>query len=196
MARPPRTASAATRAAGDQGVRGRSGEAMRKFAVCGVFVMGFLIGGCGLIGPSSEPTNGPYTTTVAPGLKPRLTAADAVSLSRDYLAQQAPQIAAPELHVPANITQVWAVRGSDAWTLDPCIPHEASSAIVWVTRGSGDYLNLRVHAWSSNFSQEVGANPSSAAYACLAPSIQGTLVIDDATGKILAVFPGEHSSPS
>ena len=168
----------------------------RLYAATAVCALSFLIGGCGLIGPSPEPTNGAYTTTVAPGLEPRLTAADAVSLSRDYLAQQTPQIAAPELHVPANITQVWAVRAQDAWTLDTCIPHETSGAIVWVTRGSGDYLNLRAHAWSSNFSQEVGANPSSAAYACLAPSTQGTLVIDDATGEILAVFPGEHGSPS
>ena len=173
-----------------------SARNVRRLAAAVVCALSFLIAGCGLIAPSAEPTNGPYTTTVAPGLQPRLTAADAVSLSRDYLAQQTPQIAAPELHIPANITQVWAVRAQDAWTLDTCIPHETSDAIVWVTRGAGDYLNLRVHAWSSNFSQEVGANPSSAAYACLAPSTQGTLVIDDATGEILAVFPGEHGGAS
>jgi len=169
---------------------------MRRLAAVVVCVLSFLLAGCGLIGPTPEPANGPYSTTVASGLAPRLTAADAVSLSRDYLAQQTPQIAAPELHIPANIAQVWAVRASDAWTLDPCIPHETSDAIVWVTRGAGDYLNLRDHPWSSNFSQEVGANPSSAAYACLAPSTQGTLVIDDATGEILAVFPGEHGAVS
>ncbi len=42
----------------------------------------------------------------------------------------------------------------------------------------------------------VGDHPESTAYACLAPSTQGTLVIDDATGEILPVFPGEHSGAS
>ena len=161
-----------------------------------VIIVGFLVAGCGLIGPSPEPTNGPYTTTVAAGLEPRLTAADAVSVTREYLAQQTPELAVPGMHTPANISQVWAVGASDAWKLDACIPHETSNAIVWVTRGAGDYLNLRAHPWSSNFTQEIGDHAWGKPYACLAPADSGTLVIDDASGEILAVFPGDHADVS
>lgn len=155
-------------------------------------LLGLSTTGCGIVGSSADPTNGPYVTTIEPGLRPRLTGADAVTLTRDYLARQTPELAVSEMHTPANITEVWAVRASDARKLDRCIPREASDGIVWVTKGSGDFLNLRVHLWSSNFSQQVAADP--VARACLAPWTSGTLVLDDATGDILGVSPGVHAS--
>jgi hypothetical protein len=101
-------------------------------------VIGVVASGC--VG-SAGPTNSPYTVSIAPGLHPRLAAADAVSLSHDYLAQQNPELNAASSHVPTSIKQVWAVTAADnAWTIDPCAPRQTSQAIVWVTVGVGDYL--------------------------------------------------------
>jgi hypothetical protein len=44
--------------------------------------------------------------SISPGLHPRLSADDAVRITRDYLADQTPQIAAPELHVPPHSTSL------------------------------------------------------------------------------------------
>jgi hypothetical protein len=100
------------------------------------------LGGC-------APLNAPYTATVAPGLQPRLTAQGAISISRGYLDDQTPELAAPELHIPPRITRAWAVRANEASTLDGCIPIVPGDQIVWVTKGQGDYLNLSDHPWST-----------------------------------------------
>ena len=154
-------------------------------------VVALLVGvaACGVFGPAPEPSSA-YTVSVAPGLHPRMVAADVVSVIHGYLDEQTPELAVPDMHVPANVTHVWAVTATDARTLDPCIPVENSEAIVWVTMGAGDYLNLRSHSWSSNYSQAAAADP--AQRACLGPSHEGTMVVDDATGEILGVFPGSH----
>ena len=138
--------------------------------------------------------NGPFTVSISPGLHPRLSAEDAVRITRDYLADQTPQIAAPELHVPPQVTSVSAVTAANAQTLDGCIPPEQSDEIVWVTEGQGDYLNLRDHPWSP--SSHGHAMPI--VFTCDAPGPAGTIVIDDATGQILGVYPtvAEYPHPS
>jgi len=120
-----------------------------------------------------------------------MTAADAVGVTRDYLARQQSQIAAPELHIPAEITGVWAITAAQARTLDGCIPAEASDQIVWVTKSVGDYLNLTDHPWSS--AEPQATDPL--ALACGGPGPAGTLVIDDATGQILGVYPTQAGYP-
>lgn len=147
------------------------------------------VAGCGVFGPAQEPSSA-YTVSVAPGLHPRMPAADAVSVTRQYLDEQTPELAVPDMHVPTNVTRVWAVTATDARAIDPCIPSENSKDVVWVTIGAGDYLNLRGHPWSSNYSQAIASDAS--ARACLGPSHEGTMVVDDATGEILGVFPGSH----
>ena len=52
-----------------------------------------------------------------------------------------------------------------------------------MTKGQGDYLNLRDYPWSIN----AGAPRAGA---CQGPGPEGTLVIDDATGQILGASVG------
>jgi hypothetical protein len=148
---------------------------------------------------TSDPPNGPVVVSIAPGLQPRLTPDDAEAISRAYLDQQTPEIAAPELHIAAHITNVWAVAKSEAWALDGCIPSVAGDGIVWVTRGQGDYLNFAEHPWSGVLGFRDQVNPDETRLRCLSPGPVGTLVIDDATGSILGVYPGNggdrHPSP-
>jgi hypothetical protein len=137
--------------------------------------------------------NGSYSTSIAEGLRPRLTAADTVAISRAYLDAQTPEIAAPELHVEPHITATSAVTASVARSLDGCIPDEPSTQIVWITRGVGDYLNLRDLPWSTTTRQENA--DTAAALTCGGPGPAGTIVIDDATGAILGVYPEMGSYP-
>lgn len=134
-----------------------------------------------------DPANGPFAVHVADGVVPRRTAADAVSITRGYLANMRSEIAAPELHMPASVTTVWAVRARDAGSIDSCIPAEASNDIVWITDGTGDYLNLRVYPWSTPYI------PDDEGHAirerCAPPAPAGIIVIADASGSILGVFP-------
>jgi hypothetical protein len=98
------------------------------------------------------------------------------------------QIAAPELHVVAAFDHAWAVPGTDAWQIDPCIPRVDDPTTVWVLRGGGDFLNLVDFAWSRNFGQfDVGFE-----IACRGAAASGTIVVDDTTGYILGVYPGQH----
>jgi len=135
--------------------------------------------------------NGPYALSIAPGLAPRLKAYDAVRITRAYLDRQTPQLAAPGIHTPAQVTAVWAVDARNARTLDGCIPRGDSGAIVWITEGVGDYLNLEAYPWSD---PDAGGSP-----ACAGPGTAGTIAIDDATGAILGVWPTiptlPHPSP-
>lgn len=146
-----------------------------------------LVAGLVAAACSTSGANGPYAVSVAPGLHPRLTADDAVRITRDYLDAQTPQIAAPELHVPARITSVTATIASEARSIDGCIPSEQSDQIVWVTKGQGDYLNLSDHPWSTLAVQAEQMDPL--VLACGGPGPAGTIVIDDATGRILGVYP-------
>ena len=134
---------------------------------------------------STTPPNGSFDVSVAASLQPRLSPADAVDITRAYLDAQGPQLAASNLHVDAHVQQVWAVRASAARELDACIPPQASDAIVWVTRGLGDYLNLTDYPWS----HRTGSSMNPAALACQDPSTEGILVIDDRSGAILGVYP-------
>ena len=113
---------------------------------------------------------------------------DVVGVTRQYLAAMRREIASPEIHLPANVTTAWAVPASEAWTIDPCIPRRTVTGAVWVTRCVGDYLNLHDFPWSTHFGQfDEGFD-----LACRGAAPSGTMVIDDTTGEILGVFPGEH----
>ena len=149
-------------------------------------VVGLGVVGCGF--GSRSPANGPYAVSIAPGLHPRLTPADAVSLSSDYLAEQTPELNVASAHTPTSIKQVWAVKADGAWTIDPCAPRQTSEAIVWVTVGVGDYLSRGSLPWMSSLLQAQEANRW-----CLGGASVGTIVIDDASGDILGAFPGSHA---
>ena len=114
-----------------------------------------------------------------------------VAISRAYLDQQTPELAAPELHTPPVIAAVWAMHASDAALLDGCIPAGRGDRIVWSHRGRGDYLNLHDHAWSE--SSSAGTDPRQ--LVCNGPGPEGTIVIDDATGDILGVYPESPGYP-
>jgi len=136
--------------------------------------------GCSTIG--GEPR-----TAIAQGLQPRLSAADAVSITRKYLDAQTPKIADPAQHVPPRINAVWAVAADEAQAIDGCIQPQTSTQIVWITKGVGDYLNLQDWPWSHSTAQ-TDANTVEA-LTCGGPGPAGTVVIDDATGSILGVYP-------
>jgi hypothetical protein len=128
-----------------------------------------------------------YVISVSPELHPRMRPTDAARITLAYLAEQTPEIAAPELHIAPRIASVSLVRASAARTLDGCIPAQSSDDLVWVTKGVGDYLNLRDHPWSRTTMQ---ANADTqATLTCGGPGPAGTIVIDDATGTILGVYP-------
>jgi hypothetical protein len=103
------------------------------------------------------------------------------------------QIAAPELQQPPNVRTVFAVAAKDARTLDGCIPSEQSDQVVWVTDDEGDYLNLTDRAWSKASAHNGPADPT--ALTCGGPGPAGTIVIDDATGQILGVYPATPDYP-
>ena len=147
-----------------------------------VLVCSICLGSCAAL-------DGPYTASVGPELHPRLTAQEAIALSRRYLDDQTPELAAAELHAPPRITRAWAVRANEASALDGCIPTVSGDQIVWVTKGQGDYLNLSDHPWSTSSFGISQVNPNPSRMICEAPGPQGTLVIDDATGVILGVYP-------
>jgi hypothetical protein len=129
--------------------------------------------------------NGPFSLSVATGLQPSRSADDAVRISRAYLDAQTPEAEGP--HISPRITAVWAVRANDARALDGCIPSGGGNQIVWVTKGQGDYLNLRDYPWSHS----TGLTNN----VCELPGTEGTLVVDDATGVILGVYPESPGYP-
>lgn len=145
------------------------------------FVIALILGGCSASGSS----NGAYTTSVAQGLRTRLSAADAVAITRTYLDQQRGELAAPELHSDPHVEDVWAVTATAARRLDGCIPPQSSDRVVWITRGTGDYLNLHDYPWS------LASRPTDdpAVIACEGPGPAGVIVIDDGSGEILGVYP-------
>jgi hypothetical protein len=144
-----------------------------------IAVLSGLVAGCG---PG-------YAVTVAQDLHPRMTAADAVRITLDYLAAQTPQIAAPELHVAPKVTSVSAIPAGGARSLDGCIPAQPGDDVVWVTKGVGDYLNLVAHPWSASSAAIQDDRAMPLVETCAGPGPAGTIVIDDATGTILGVYP-------
>lgn len=131
--------------------------------------------------------------SIAPGVHPQLTADDAARITRDYLDVQTTELAAPELHTPPEVTGVWAVTASAAWSVDGCIPRQASDDVVWVTEGRGDYLNLTDRPWSWSSGYADASHPQ--ALVCVGPGPMGTLVIDDRTGDVLGVYPTNDGYP-
>jgi hypothetical protein len=143
---------------------------------------------CNLNAEAPDPPNPPVVADVRTSFPLSLTADEAVAVARDYLARMRHEIAEPELHRVAAFGHAWAVPGTDAWQIDPCIPRVQDPTTVWVLRGSGDFLNLVDFAWSRNFGQfDVGFD-----LACRGAAPSGTIVVDDTTGYILGVYPGEH----
>jgi hypothetical protein len=128
-------------------------------------------------------------SSIAPELHPRMTAANAVRITLDYLAAQTPQIAAPELHIAPKVVSARVVSAASARTLDGCIPAQSSDKLVWVTKGEGDYLNFVGHPWSPSFAGANDSESTAQVQMCAGPGPAGTIVIDDATGAILGVYP-------
>ncbi len=136
------------------------------------------------------------TAHIAPGLAPRMTPTDAENVTYGYLNRMRLQLPDPAQHVAPYVTGVWAVAADQAAALDGCIPTGMGTGIVWVTRGRGDYLNLTDHPWSHGYQ----AGSDLAVQACTASAQAGVMVIDDATGQILGVYPDSgalnpHPSP-
>jgi hypothetical protein len=129
------------------------------------------------------------TTHVAAGLSPRRTSDGAISIAYGYLNRMRLQLPDPALHVEPSITSVWAVTADQAAGLDGCIPAGEGLGIVWVAKGRGDFLNPIDHRWSQRYQ----AGSDLATQACTAPAQAGTIVIDDATGEILGVYPDSGS---
>jgi hypothetical protein len=116
------------------------------------------------------------------------TGEDAIAITRLYLAAMRQEIASPQIHVVAHVDSVWALPASEGWTIDSCIPRDVDVRTVWITKGVGDYLNPHDFAWSRHFGQfDAGFQ-----LACQGAAPSGTLVIDDATGDVLGVYPGDH----
>jgi hypothetical protein len=75
------------------------------------------------------------------------------------------------------VRSVAAVRAADAAAIEPRVPAQDVAAspgrVVWVASVTGDFLNLHDLPWSR------AGNPE----------WSGNIVIDDATGTILGVYP-------
>jgi hypothetical protein len=125
-----------------------------------------------------------FPAHIATGLAPHLQGSDAYRITLDYLRRAGAQAEPGPIPSPA-LTSIWAVTADQAAALDGCIPTGKGGGIVWVTRGTGPYLSLGSHAWSST---AVGFD------VCNAPGTSGTIVIDDVTGAILGVYP--YAGPS
>lgn len=119
-----------------------------------------------------------YVLTLAPGLSTNTSPAEAARVAVRYLDEQTLEIAAPNLHQEPVVHSVAAVLARDARQLEPGTPRiaidENPTRIVWVVAVGGDFLNLHDLAWSRRGD----------------PYPDGNVVIDDATGKILGVYPG------
>jgi hypothetical protein len=136
-----------------------------------------------------------FPAHIQTGITPRLRASDAYRITLDYLGRTS-AAAQPGTVVPPSIRVIWAVAADQAAGLDGCIPTGRGRGIVWVTMGAGSYLNLEAHPWS----RPSQPGDTAARRACSDPAAGGTLVIDDATGEILGVYPdagarAPHPSP-
>jgi hypothetical protein len=123
------------------------------------------------------PANPDYSVALAPGVRPAAPNGRIAAIARRYLDDQTPELAAPNIHQPPMVISATATLARDARQVEPGIPDAQAAAqpdrIVWIVRASGDFLNLHDLPWSSSG----------------APYPSGNLVIDDATGTILGVYP-------
>lgn len=123
------------------------------------------------------PANPDYSVTIAPGVRPATPNGRIAAIARRYLDDQMPELAAPNIHQPPVVISATATLARDARQLQPRIPDAQPAAqpdrIVWIVRVSGDFLNLHDLPWSQSGT----------------PDPSGTIVIDDATGTILGVYP-------
>lgn len=153
----------------------------RLIAIVGAVVVigGLLVVASGIAHAGLD--EGGYPVTIAPGITPALTSERVAEISRGYLDAQTPQLAAPELHQPPLVLAEWATRARDASLQEPRIPPDAVAQqpdrVVWVVLVSGDFLNLGDFPWSRSGAPDPG----------------GSIVIDDASGTILGVYP--HDPP-
>lgn len=152
-----------------------SGPSITGLTLVAMLLVG--IAGCGVR----------YAVSVDADLHPRRSPSDAARITLAYLAEQTPEIAAPELHIAPQVISVSLVQADAAPSLDGCISAPPSADLVWVTKGVGDYLNLRDLPWSRATTQ-ADANTATA-LTCGGPGPAGTIVIDDASGTILGVYP-------
>jgi hypothetical protein len=118
-----------------------------------------------------------YSVAIADDVHPATSNGRIAAIARHYLDQQTPDLAAPGIHQDPRIVAMTATFARTARDLEAGVPDAQVAAaperIVWVVQVSGDLLNLRDLPWSRGS----------------APNTQGRLVIDDATGTILGVYP-------
>jgi hypothetical protein len=121
------------------------------------------------------PANTDYSVAIAPGVRPVTSNGRITAIARSYLDAQTPEIEGE--HQPPVVITAAAMLARDARQVEPGIPAAPVAAqpgrIVWIVRASGDFLILRDLPWSSSGT----------------PYPSGNIVIDDATGPILGVYP-------
>lgn len=143
-------------------------------AAAAVVLSVFIVTG----GTDLPPAAPGYTVSVAAGVTTATSADRAAAIARHYLDIQTPELAAPELHSDPMVLSVAAVRAAHSPKLEPAVPANAVAAdpgrVVWVASVTGDFLNLHDLPWSRAGTPDRGGN----------------IVIDDATGSILGVYPG------
>lgn len=118
-----------------------------------------------------------YAVTIGYGNVPVTPDAQAAAIARHYLDQQTPELAAPQLHSAPTVISETAVLARTAASLEPGLPSAALAArpdrVLWVVKVEGDFLDLHDLPWSTS----------------AAPGPEGAIVIDDASGTILGVYP-------
>lgn len=144
--------------------------------VVGAIVVIVAVGAAAILFRPSRALSG-YTIDVAADVRPQMIPTSVVAVAVAYLDEQTPALAAPDLHVEPSIIRVVAAQAADVRTVEPAISDGSAMAqperIVWVVFAVGDFLNLHDLPWSS----------------ASRPDPKGTVVIDDASGTILGVFP-------
>ena len=161
----------------DDGI-GQGGR-RRWFAIAGALVIAALALSAFVVtrGADIPPADPGYTVSVAAGVTTTTSADRAAAIARHYLDLQTPELAAPGIHTDPTVRSVAAVRAADAAAIEPGVPAQEVAAspgrVVWVASVIGDFLNLHDLPWS-----RAGT-----------PYPSGNIVIDDATGSILGVYP-------
>ncbi|HEX5466781.1 MAG TPA: hypothetical protein VFW92_08935 [Candidatus Limnocylindrales bacterium] len=121
--------------------------------------------------------NTDYAVTIDDGVVPVTPNGEAAAIARHYLDEQTPELAAPQLHGAPTVINETAVLARDAAGLEAALPKAALAAhpdrVLWIVEVNGDLLDLHDLPWST-----AGA-----------PGPVGTIVIDDASGTILGVYP-------
>lgn len=166
---------------------GTSSQAARRFArVRGSWVVAAIAVVIALVAVGAEiaqrvtqlpAANLDYSVVIAEGVRPVTSNGQVAAIARRYLDGQTPELAAPGIHDAPMIISMTATLARLAPALEVGVPEAQVAAapdrIVWVVKASGDFLNLHDLPWSSHGT----------------PYPSGRLVIDDATGTILGVYP-------